>query len=858
MTENPELKGTVLVVGSGISGMRATAELVGQGFKVLLLEEKPTIGGTMAQLDKMYPTNECATCTLLPKMLELTSNPNVTIISFADIKGVEETGSGFKVRVVEQVRYVDPAKCNACTECFTACPVDGVPSAFNFGRGASKAIAFWSPFPPRKALIDPNACTYIKEGKCGDGSEPLCAKACEPGAVDFSQRHTEVELDVGAIILATGAQEERGHRIEQFGHGRNRNVLTCLEFERLLSGLGPTGGVVKRDDGTIPKRLAWIVCEDFDERQERSSPLCFMTATSEALGTLERDAGAEVFVVSGGAKTQGKGYGAFLAEAEKQGVNFVTASSVSVPDGAEAGVVVACDGGSEEIAVDMLVLAAPLVPSASISDFADKIGIALSADGLPKVGEGGRPLATTRNGVFVAGTVESPKGIRESVIQGCAAAASASARLAEARGTEIAPAPTPELLAVSPTDEPRVAVVICRCGSNIAGALDLENLADYVSSLPHVAKVETTPFGCDGVKIKELLGSGQYNRLVVGGCSPRTHEPLFQMITEAGGLNRYLMEVVNLRNQCTWVHRTDPDALAEKAKTLMRMGVARVALQAPLDPFTIPVTRSAVVIGGTPAGLACAAELGEMGFDTHLVMSEDAPGTQAGREAEGLLSPVIDVLEACEKVTAYPNSKVRVVEGYVGNYEVEIHSDGQEEKVRCGAVVIATKEKMGIPSEEGDYESALYLNRDEDGFFIGALGNLNPLDFNTEGVFMCGSAREQTSVSDSMISGEAAASRAACIIAHTSMTKSPVISHIVDDNCDGCAYCIEPCPAHAITLIEYMWQGQIKKTVQVNDALCRGCGMCMATCPKQGAFVHHFKPEYLSAMVGAVLEGAVA
>ena len=859
MADNPKMKGTVLVVGSGISGMRATAELVGQGFKVFLLEEKPTIGGIMAQLDKMYPTNECATCTLLPKMLELASNQNVKLITFAELKDVEEVDGGFKVRVVKQVRYVDPTKCNACTECFAVCPVGGVPKAFNFGRGTSKAISFWSPFPPRKALIDPNACTYIKEGKCGDGSEPLCAKACAPGAVDFSQQPTEVELEVGAIILATGTEEERGELIQQFGHGRNPNVLTCLEYERLLSGLGPTGGVVKRDDGTIPRRLAWIVCEDFDGRQKQSSSVCFMTAASEALGTLERDAQAEVYVVSGGPKTKGKGYEAFRAEAEKQGVNFVTTSSMSVRDGAQGGVVVACNGGSDEIAADMLVLSTPLVLPSGIGGLANKVGIALNEDGLPEVGKDGRPLHTTKKGVFLAGTVDGSKGIRESVIQACAAAASAAGRLEEARGTEIASAPAPELLPVSPTDEPRIAVVICRCGTNIAGALDLQVLVDYVSSLPHVVKVETTPFGCDGVKVKEMLGSGKYNRVVVGGCSPRTHEPLFQMITEAGGLNRYLMEIVNLRNQCTWVHRNDPQGLAEKAKTLMRMGVARAALQAPLDPFSIPVTQSALVIGATPAGLACAAKLGEMGFDTHLVMAEDVPGAQEGSgEAEGLLAPVLEALEACEKVTVYPNSKVGQLDGYVGNYEVEIRTNGQGQTVNTGAVVIATQEKMGVASEEGDYETALYLTRDEDGFFVGALGNLNPLDFNTEGVFMCGSARDQGSASESLVSGEAAASRAAYIIAHESMAKSPVISHIVDENCDGCAYCIEPCPAHAITLIEYIKQSQIKKTVQVNDALCRGCGMCAATCPKQGAFVHHFKPEYLSAMVNAVLEGVVA
>jgi heterodisulfide reductase subunit A len=857
MDDEPMVKGSVLVVGSGISGMRATAELVQQGFKVFLLESNPTIGGTMAQIDKMYPTNECATCTLLPKMLELTSDRNVSIIAFADLEDVRRSDAGFKVRVVKQVRYVDPAKCNACTACFAACPVGGVPKAFDFGRGASKAISFWSPFPPRKALIDPDACSFIQQGTCGDGNEPLCAKACEPGAVDFSQKPGRVEFEVGAIIVATGASEKRGELVSPYGHGRNPNVLTSLEFERLLSGLGPTGGVVKRDDGTTPKRLAWIVCEDFDEAGKTMPPVGFMTATAEALGTLERGAEAEVFVISGEPDTSDRGYEAFRADAEKRGVRFITASSVTTEDRDTGGVVVACEGDRDPINVDMLILSTPLTVPSSTADLANTIGFELDERGSPQTGEHGGLLSTTMEGVFIAGSIEAPKGIRESVIQACAAAASAAARLTEARGTETTVPPAPELLPVDCADEARIAAVICRCGANIAGALDLDELVEYVTDLPHVAKVETTPFGCDGVKIKEMLGSGEFNRLVIGGCSPRTHEPLFQMITEAGGLNRYLMEIVNLRNHCTWVHRSNPEGLARKARTLMRVGVARAALQTPLEAFSIPVTQSCLIVGGTPAGLACAVKLGEMGFTVHLVMSEDLPRSIISSDDPALAS-VLDALKALDGVHVHSGSALGRIEGYVGNYDVEIVAGNETRNVEVGAIVIATKDRMGSAGEEEDFESTLYLIRDDDGLFVGALGNLNPLDFNTEGVFMCGDARGKESMAESLVSGAAAASRAACIISHDRMAKSPVISHIVDENCDGCAYCIEPCPAHAITLIEYMKNGQIKKTVEVNEALCRGCGMCAATCPKQGAFVHHFKPEYLTAMANAVLEGAAS
>jgi len=181
------MKGSVLIIGAGPAGMQASAELLNQGFKVILVEKKPTIGGKMAQIDKMFPSNECSTCTILPRMLELTSNPNMTIVAFAEVKSIDGKAGNFKVKVIKKPRYVDPMKCTACTDCFPVCPVGGIPMEFNFGRGASKTIYFYSPFPPRKALINPEKCTYILEGKCGDKGIPPCAEACKPEAIVFNQ-----------------------------------------------------------------------------------------------------------------------------------------------------------------------------------------------------------------------------------------------------------------------------------------------------------------------------------------------------------------------------------------------------------------------------------------------------------------------------------------------------------------------------------------------------------------------------------------------------------------------------------------------------------------------------------------------
>jgi heterodisulfide reductase subunit A len=835
------MKGSVLVVGAGISGMRATSELVRQGFKVYLLEEKPTIGGKMALMDKMFPTNECATCTILPQMLELTSNPHVTVLAFTDLLSVEGNVGDFKIKAVKKPRYVDPMKCTACTDCFPACPVGGVPMEFNFGRGKSKAISFYSPFPPRKALINPDKCAYLVNGKCGDGPVTPCAAACKPGAIDFSQKPQEVNFQVGAIILATGMDEAKGEAVKRVGYGRLPNVLTALEYERLLSGLGPTSGVVKRDDGKEPQSVAWLVLDD-------PSPISFMSAAAEALGTLERTASASVSILYKNLANLGNLYNQFYDESKKRGVRYIQTDAVEVNQGGDGNVVLGyiSDGKKESLETEMFVLATPLMPAPGVSEVARKLNLEVDERGLFKKRPGdSHPLHTSREGVLICGGVQGPNGISASVIQACAAAADVAALLAPARDTELVAPPRKQLLPVEPGDEPRIAAVICRCGANIAGLLDRDQLVEYTSSLPHVKKVEVTPFGCDGVKMRELLKTGEFNRVVIGACSPKTHEALFQQLTEAGGLNRYLLEIVNLRNQCTWVHSKNKEEATRKAKTLMNMGVSRVALQVPLEDIHIPVTQSCLVIGGTPSGIGCAAKLSEMGFQVHLVA--DSPMDKDNAVAGALLTES----RVSGKIKTYPDAKIGQGSGFIGSYHVEIVEPTGKKGVDVGSIVIATGARL--QADGSDYEKDLALQRDEAGLFVGALGIMNPLDFNTEGIFRCGSARATVDVPEGVVDGEAAASRVAGIISKNEIVKAPTLSTVIDENCDGCAYCVEPCPARAITLLEYMYDGSIKKTVEVNEAMCRGCGICMATCPKDGIFVRHFKPEYFRAMIKAAL-----
>jgi heterodisulfide reductase subunit A-like polyferredoxin/coenzyme F420-reducing hydrogenase delta subunit len=358
-----------------------------------------------------------------------------------------------------------------------------------------------------------------------------------------------------------------------------------------------------------------------------------------------------------------------------------------------------------------------------------------------------------------------------------------------------------------------------------------------------------TPCASDGSKIGEFLSTGDFNRLIVAGPSPIPNEPLFQRHAEMAGLNRYLLEMVNLHNQCARVHSSNKTEATEKAKILMRMGVARARQLEPLEELQFIITQSCLVVGGTASGLACAAKLAEMGIHVHVV--ERAPSLESipGND-HPLVKPLVTRLSTDDKVEVHALATVNDVKGCVGHFKVELVRQGKNMTVEVGAIVVATV--TGI-EESTDGKEFLALEKDEDGFYVSTQGILNLLDFTTEGVFNCGPARAALGTEDAVVDGDAAASRAGCVLASPMMVRPPAISSVVEENCDGCAYCVEPCPTRSITLLEFMQRGAIKKVVEVNEATCIGCGICMATCPKKGILVRHFKPECFSEMVNAAL-----
>ena len=1015
------MRGSVLVIGAGMAGIQASLDLVSQGFKVFLVESKPTIGGKMAQLDKMYPSGECGMCTQLPKMLEVTSNPNIQLMAFCDVVGVEGSSGDFKVKILKKPRYIDPMKCTACTECFPACPVGDVPMEFNYGRGKSKAISFYSPFPPRKAIIYPEYCTYLKEGKCGDGEVPPCVEACKPEAIVLDQKPTEVEINVGAIIVATGLDVYRPVEDGKFGYKKFKNVLTSIEFERLLSGVGPTGGNVKRDDGIAPKRIAWIQCvgsKDTRRGENYCSAVCCMAASTEAVGTLERDRESKVYVIHNDILAYAKGFQEYFRESEKQGVNYVRARVEDVKEVENGNLALSLkkpSGAVEQLEVDMLVLSTAQIPNPENEKLAGILGVQLDDNGFFAGNEPVlNPMATTAEGIYVCGSAQSSKDISESVVQGSGAAALAAGLLSDAKGTELAKVEKPSEIEVKPTDEPQIGVLVCHCGANVAGFMDIEELGEYAKGLPNVSVVEHDLFGCGGGVVKEMVKNNDLNRVVIAACSPKTHENLFGLHLESVGMNRYLMEMVNVRNHCSWVHSTNKEDALEKAKTLIKMGVARARLLEPLHKISSSVIQSCCVIGGGLGGMTCANRLADMGYDVHLVEKRAGLGGMLNqvnsifmseKSPSDVIADLSNRIEQNGKIKVHLNSKVIDVGGFIGQYDVHLAENGQDNVLNVGAIVVATGAKEIDPTglfgygtnpniitqfelekklkanelnledgsevvmiscvgakEAGDEEKRKYCCRigcptiiknakaikelnpstkvhilhrdmtlvgkgeekertelegkdgvqfirynkekkpqvgeglqvkvwdddneaekeinanlvvltvplegpedsqklkemlgvqmDENGFFTESLGKLKPMDFTTDGIFLCGCAHSPKSATEIIADAEGCASRVGNIICNDVMEREPTISFVVDEKCDGCAYCVEPCTFNAITLLEYKYEDDIKKTVQANEAVCKGCGSCMATCPKEGIYIRHFRPEHFESMVNAAL-----
>jgi heterodisulfide reductase subunit A len=666
----------------------------------------------MARLDKTFPTNDCSICIEAPKMVDVLRHPNIELLTYSEVKEVKGSVGNFKVKILKKPRYVIEDKCNGCGKCEEVCIVS-VPSEFDLGTKLRKAI--YLPFPqatPKLYTLDMDNCKKFGGG-CRD-----CVSACRDlglNAVDFWQRKKELEIEVGSIVVATGFEYLEPTMRPEYGYGIYKNVLTSLQYERILCASGPTSGqIVRPSDKEKPSKVAWIQCvlsRDTKVGKSYCSRVCCTYATKEAMITKERDPSIETYVFYIDRRTYGKGFEEYVRRAEKLGVKYIRSKPGEVlEDPKTRDLTIRYEnmetGEVEELKVNLLVLCSAMVPSRGNEELAKILGIEVDEDGFFKSAKPWKaPFETNVEGIYLAGSCQEPMDIPDSISQASGAAAKAVTPLVEARGIEAKKVELPPEIEVKPTDEPRIGVFVCDCGSNIRGTINVPKVVEYAKTLKHVVHAEEMTFACSTdsqPKIKDAIKAKGLNRVVVAACTPRTHEYLFRRTCREAGLNPYLFEFANIREQCSWVHMHEPELATEKAKDLVKMAVAKARLLMPEEEYKIPVGKESLVIGGGLAGITAALSLADMGFKVTLVEKENELGGMLKKlhkifpydiPADEIIRPQINRVNNHENIKVYTGTKIKGITGYIGNYEVTISKNTQEEKFKVSTIIVATGSK---------------------------------------------------------------------------------------------------------------------------------------------------------------------
>jgi len=716
--------GAVMVVGGGIGGIQAALDLADSGFYVYLVEKSSSIGGKMSQLDKTFPTNDCSMCILSPKLVECGNHLNIEILTLSEIESVAGEEGDFHVRLIQHPRYIDVDKCIACGTCAEKCPKK---LADDYNTGLMKRRAVYIRYPqavPLKYVIDKENCIYFEKGKCR-----ACEKFCPADAIDFDQKEIERTIDVGAIILACGFQPYDPAISDSYQYGRSPNVVTSLEFERILSASGPyQGHLVRPSDAREPKKIAWLQC--VGSRNTRigdkgyCSAVCCTYAIKQAIVAKEHSDGlldTAVFYID--IRTHGKDFEKFFNRAKgEMGVRFEKSRISSILPGRDEGnleiTYLNGEGKVAEEEFDMVVLSVGLdMPQESI-DLAQKMGIELNHYNFVSTGSFD-PLQTSRPGIFVCGAFQGPRDIPETVIQASGSAAAASSLLSGQRHTLTKEKEYPEEVDIT-GKEPRIGLFVCHCGTNIAGVIDVTEVTEYASKLPYVLVAEENLFTCSQdtqVKIKENIREHQLNRVVVVSCSTRTHEPLFQNTIREAGLNPYLLSMANIRDQDSWVHQSNKAGATEKAKDLVRMAVASAAKLSPLYRTKLPVVKKVLIVGGGIAGMTAALNAAGQGFEVILVEIEKELGgfarniqrTLQGDDVREYVANLIEAVNHHEKVEVLTEATLAGFSGTKGNFKTELSVGPtvHHREIAHGALVIATGASEYRPKEYlyGEHES---------------------------------------------------------------------------------------------------------------------------------------------------------
>jgi len=553
----------------------------------------------------------------------------------------------------------------------------------------------------------------LKEKKCRE-----CEAVCENKAIDFSQTVERINLSVGAIILAPGMEPFDPGIREDYGYGRIANVVTSMDYERLLCATGPyEGEILRASDKRHPRKIAWIQCvgsrQVIPGGNSYCSAVCCTYTQKQVIVTKEHDADVECTIFHNDIRSYSKDFERYFEMTKNlPGVRFIRSYVSLGREVPETGNVTirysTSDEGVKEEEFDMVVLSVGLNPPADYNDLSRKFGVELDSHGFCAANPV-NPVETSRPGIFISGAFQGPVDIPESVYSASGAGSRCGELLDYRRGKLSTERSYPEERDVS-GEEPRIGVFVCHCGANIGRVVDVPSVVEYALTLPDVVYAQEQLFSCatnSTQEITDITKEKGLNRVVVAACSPRTLEPLFRDTVQEAGINQYYFEFANIREQCSWVHSREREEATRKAKDIVRMSVARARHLEPLQEFDLPVTKTALVVGGGLAGMTCALSIAGQGFEVHLLEKETELGGMARRvhtTLEGLdvwkfLTEVIRKVYRNPLIHVYTNSKIMEATGYVGNFATVVDSERGITEIKHGATVIATGADVYTPTE---------------------------------------------------------------------------------------------------------------------------------------------------------------
>ncbi len=744
LTHNEELShqdgsDTILIIGGGIAGIQAALDAANAGAHVILVEKNPAIGGVMAYLDKTFPTLDCSICIEAPKIGDVIRHPNIEVISLAEVIDVKGGPGDFEVTILQKPRYVT-SDCSKCGKCEEVCPV-AVPNPVD---GTSLRKAIYLPYPqaePGWYVVDIDNCLNKPPGytPCD-----RCMLVCDRRAIDFTMTPKIVKKRVSSIIIATGFKLTDAGKIKEYKYGVHPDVLTSFEFDRILNASGPTEGhVLRPSDGKHVDSILFVGCAGSRDRRykEYCSRICCMYILKHTIQAKSHGV-HDVVALFMDVRAFGKGHEYFYKKALEEGVEIVRGKLAKVIP--KNGKLVAVyedtiNGKIVEREFDMIVLAPAVEPPEGVRGLAKALNVELDEYGFFKPRTPWSPVETTRPGIYMCGAAPSPKDISDSVQE---AGAAVGLALSHVKKLRILKEEYEEV--IKDVEEPRIGFFVCHCGTNIAGVVDVFNVRDFTKNIPGVVHSENLMFACSAASvdyIASVIREKKINRLVVAACSPATHLGVFRTAAKKGGLNPYLVEMANIRNLDSWVHAHDPKEATEKAKDFTKMAIGRARGLKPLKPLVFPVVKRVLVIGGGIAGMKAASAAAKAGLEVVLVEKSDSLGgmlrdlykvSPEGYEARRVIEEALEEVKS-SGVRVYLNTEVKKVEGFAGNFKVEL-SNG--ENLDVGAVIIATGAKVHAPEDLGygkrpnmytllDVEKLEYKVPGDNVVFIACVGSRN-------------------------------------------------------------------------------------------------------------------------------------